>query len=184
MTANDLRRGMAIIYNKEIHLVMEFTHYTPGNKRAFVQLTLKNIRTGKILQNKFSSTEAMDVAHLESRKVQFLYKDANGFHFMQSADYQTLDLSEEVVGDAKNYLKENMDLEIDFHDERPVTIELPKQVTLKVVDSPPGIRGDSVSNNMKPATLETGMQIQVPMFIQEGTVIRVNTETGEYLGRE
>ncbi|MBI4970845.1 MAG: elongation factor P [Candidatus Omnitrophica bacterium] len=184
MQANDLRRGMAIIYNKEIHLVMDFTHYTPGNKRAFVQLTLKNIRTGKILQNKFSSTEEMDVAHLESRKMQFLYKDTNGYHFMQTEDYHTVDISEDVVGDAKNYLKENMELEIDFHDERPVTIELPKQVILKVVDSPPAIRGDSVSNNMKPATLETGMSIQVPMFIQEGTMIRVNTETGEYIGRE
>ena len=184
MQANDLRRGMAIIYNKEIHIVLEFTHYTPGNKRAFVQLTLKNLRTGKILQNKFSSTEEMDVAHLESRKVQFLYKDANGYHFMQTEDYHTLDLNEDVVGDAKNYLKENLDLEIDFHDERPVSIELPKQVTLKVTQSPPWVKGDSVSNNMKPATLETGMQIQVPIFIQEGTVIRVNTDTGEYIGRE
>lgn len=184
MQANDLRRGMAMIYNNEIHVVLDFTHFTPGNKRAFVQLTMKNIRTGKIIQNKFSSTEEVEVAHLEQRKVQYLYKDANGYHFMQLEDYHTISINEDVVGNARNYLKENMELEIDFHDERPVTIELPKQVSLKVTQSPPWIKGDSVSNNMKPATLETGMQIQVPIFIQEGTVIRVNTETGEYIGRE
>ncbi|MBI4399079.1 MAG: elongation factor P [Candidatus Omnitrophica bacterium] len=184
MQANDLRRGMAIIYNKELYLVLDFTHYTPGNKRAFVQLTMKSVRTGKILQNKFSSTEEMEVTHLEPKKMQFLYKDRDGFHFMRLEDYQTISLSEETVGTAKNYLKENMDLEIEFHEERPVSIELPKQVTLKVTSSPPWIKGDSVSNNMKPAMLETGMQIQVPIFIDEGTVIRVNTETGEYIGRE
>ncbi len=184
MQANDLRRGMAIIYNKDIHIVVDFTHFTPGNKRAFVQATLRNLKSGKIIQNKFSSTEEVDVAHLESRKVQFLYKDGDGYHFMQLDDYHTIALGDDIVGSAKNYLKENMEIEIDFHEERPVTLELPKQVTLKVTDSPPWIRGDSVSNNMKPATLETGMQIQVPIFIQEGTIIRVNTETGEYIGRE
>lgn len=184
MQANDLRRGMAIMYNNEIHMVLDFVHFTPGNKRAFVQLTLRNARTSKILQNKFSSTEEMEMVHLESRKVQFLYKDADGFHFMQLDDYHTIALGEDIVGDAKNYLKENMEIEIDFHGERPITLELPKQVTLKVTSSPPWIKGDSVSNNMKPATLETGMQIQVPMFIAEGAMIRVNTETGEYIGRE
>ena len=184
MQANDLRNGMAIIYNKEIHIVIDFTHYTPGNKRAFVQASMKNLKTGKILQNKFASTESVEDIHLELRPVQFLYKDPSGFHFMLMDDYQTIVVGEAIMADAKNYLKENMELEIEFHGEEPVVIRMPNQVVLKVVESAPGVKGDSVSNNMKPATLETGLQIQVPMFVKEGTMVKVNTRTGEYLNRE
>lgn len=184
MQANDLRKGMTIIFNKDVHVVLDFKHFTPGNKRAFVQASLKNIKTGKILQNKFSSTEEVEFAPLEPKPVQYLYKDASGYHFMDMEDYHTITLGVETIGDGKYYLKENMELAIRCLEDRPVVVELPKHVSLRVTDSPPWVKGDSVSNNMKPATLETGLQILVPIFIEQGTVIRVDTKTGEYVSRE
>jgi elongation factor P len=184
MQAVNLRAGNAVIHNGEIHIVLDHKHFTPGNKRAFVQASLKNMKSGKIVQNKFSSTEDVETAHLESKKMQYLYHDTHGFHFMDLADYHTITVNEETVGDAKHFFIENLELDIRFHGEQPITLELPKQIRLKVTESPPWVKGDSVSNNMKPATLETGYQIQVPIFIKEGEVIRVNTQTGEYAGRE
>lgn len=184
MQANNLRRGVAIIYQKQVYLVSEFEHRTPGNKRAFMQVTLKNISTGQIIQARFSATEDVPVAELDPRKAQYLYRDQEGFHFMDLEDYHTFPLNESVVGDAAFYLKENLELEIMFHDGKAIQLNLPRQVLLKVTDSPPGIRGDSVSNNSKLAVLETGLKTSVPIFIEEGTVIKVDTRTGEYLGRE
>lgn len=184
MQANDLRPGVAILINKEIYLVTEFQHHTPGNKRAFIQATLQGLMTGKMIQQRFSSTEPVEEANLESRKVQYLYHDTNGYHFMDLEDFQTVTLSDKLVGDKKNYLKENDEVALDFHDGNPVMLEIPNHVFLKVTESPPWIKGDSVSNNMKPAVLETGLKIQVPIFIAEGTVVKVDTRTGEYLGKQ
>lgn len=184
MQANDIRRGMAIMHNNNIHVVVNVVHRTPGNKRAFVQLTLKNINSGEQITNKFSSTEEVESVYLEPRRVQFLYHDTSGYHFMDLNDYNTLGLSEEFVGDDKYYLKENMELDLDIHDAKPVRLRLPTIVVLKITESPPWVRGDSVSNNMKPAKAETGLPISVPIFIEEGTLVKVNTETGEYVGRE
>lgn len=184
MQANNIRRGAAILYQNQIYLVADFEHRTPGNKRAFMQITLKNISTGQIIQARFSATEDVPQAHLDAKKAQYLYRDHEGFHFMDLEDYHTFALVPDVVGDAQYYLKENMELEIMFHEGRAVQINLPRQVVLKVTDSPPAIKGDSVSNNNKPAVLETGLKINVPIFIQEGTLIKVDTKTGEYLGRE
>ena len=184
MQANNIRLGMAVLHQNQIYLVIDFSHRTPGNKRAFVQMSIKNISTGQIIQSRFSATEDVPLAHLDPKQVQYLYRDPQGFHFMDLADYHTFYLSETTVGDSGYYLKENMELEIMFYEEKPIQLNLPRQVSLKVVDSPPGIRGDSVSNNNKPAVLETGLKINVPIFIQEGTVIKVDTRTGEYLGRE
>jgi len=184
MQANDIRRGMAILYKGKIHVVMDVVHRTPGNKRAFVQMTLRSISSGEQLQNKFSSTEALEHVHLEARRAQFLYQDSQGYHFMDLGDYNSLALPEQFIGDNRFYLKENMELDLDIHEGTPVRLRLPKQVVLKVTDAPPWVKGDSVSNNMKPAKTETGLQLNVPIFISEGTLIKVNTETGEYVGRE
>jgi len=184
MQANDLRTGVAIMFNKEIYLVTDFHHHTPGNKRAMIQATLQSLKTGKIIQQRFSSTEPIEEADLDSRKVQYLYHDTNGYHFMDMEDYHTIDLPDQMVGDKKYYLKENNEVTLDFHDGNPILLEVPNHVFLKITESPPGIKGDSVSNNTKPAVLETGLKIQVPIFIQEGTVVKVDTRTGEYLGKQ
>lgn len=183
MQATQIRKGTALIYNGEIHIVTTFRHYTPGNKRGFVQVSMKGLVSGKIVQNKFSSDEDVDRAHLEPKNCQYLYHDDHGYHFMDMESFHTFPLSEDLIGDGKYYLKENMELKIQFHDESPVVPEFPKSVVLKVTEAPPWVKGDSVSNNMKPAVCETGLKIQVPIFIDEGTEIKVNTDSGEYGGR-
>ncbi|MFZ5803027.1 MAG: elongation factor P [Candidatus Omnitrophota bacterium] len=183
MQATELRKGTTVFFRNELFIVTEFRHYTPGNKRAFVQATMKNLKTGKLLQNKFASTEDVERAILDPKPCQYLYQDDQGFHFMDMESYNTIILSADAVGDARHYLKENMELKIDFFQGEPALPELPKVVTLKVTESPPWIKGDSVSNNMKPAVCETGLKIQVPIFIDVGTDIKVNTDSGEYTGR-
>jgi len=184
MQANDLRKGIAIIHQGQIYVVADYSHHTPGNKRAFVQTTLKELKTGKIIQNRFSSTEEVPVANLDTKHAQYLYHDRDGYQFMDLEDYHTFALPDGVVGDQKYYLKENDEIDIDFHDGTPVLLKLPSHVFLKVVQSPPGIRGDSVSNALKTAVLETGLKIQVPLFIQEGNEVKVDTRTGAYLSRK
>ena len=183
MQANDLRKGTTIIYQNDIYIVTDFRHYTPGNKRGFVQATMKNLKTGKVVQNKFSSDDSVDRAVLEPQSCQFLYRDGEGYHFMDMESYHNFPLPEDVIGGGKYYLKEGMEIKIQFHEGKPVLPEFPKVATLKIVESPPWVKGDSVSNNMKPAVCETGLKVQVPIFIDEGALIKVNTETGEYMGR-
>jgi len=183
MQAKELRKGTTILYLNELHVVTDFRHYTPGNKRGFVQASMKNLKTGKIIQNRFSTDETIERAVLEPKACQYLYHDDHGFHFMEMDSYNNFPLSDEAVGDRKYYLKENAELNIDFYEEKPIFPEIAKVVILKVTESPPWVRGDSVSNNMKPAVCETGLKLQVPIFIQEGTDIKVNTDSGEYIGR-
>jgi len=182
--ANDLRPGAAVLISGQIYLVTDFQHHTPGNKRAFIQATLQSLKTGKIIQQRFSSTEEVEEADLESKKFQYLYHDQQGYHFMDLEDYHSFPLSETFVGDKKYYLKENDEVTIDFHDGNPILIEIPNHVFLKITESPPWVKGDSVSNNMKPAVLETGLKIQVPIFIGEGAIVKVDTRTGGYLGKQ
>ena len=183
MQANDLRKGTTVLYNKELYICTDYHRGSPGNKRAFVQATLKGLTNGKTVQNKFASDEEFERAVFEPHQCQYLYKDDEGFHFMNMEDYNSFAISAELMGDLKYYLKENMEIKIDFYEGNPVLPQIPKGVILKVTDSPPGIKGDSVSNNLKPAVCETGLKLQVPMFIKEGDLIKVNTETGEYQGR-
>lgn len=184
MQANDLRPGTAIELNRELYIVTDFHHHTPGNKRAFIQVTLRSVKTGKIIDQKFSSTEPVTEAQLDSKKTQYLYHDQSGYHFMDLEDYHTFAISDAVIGDKKYYLKENDEVTMEFHEGNPVSVDVPNHIFLKVIDSPPGVKGDSVSNHLKPAVTETGLKVQVPMFIQEGTIIKVDTRTGTYLGRQ
>lgn len=183
MQANDLRKGTTVLYKGELYVVTEYYRGSPGNKRAFVQATLRGLTNGKTIQNKFASDEEFERATFDPHPCQYLYKDAEGFHFMNMEDYQSFVLSEQMIGDSKYYLKEETEIKIDFYEGNPVFPQIPKVVTLKVTESPPWVKGDSVSNNLKPAVCETGLKVQVPIFINEGELIKVNTETGEYQGR-
>lgn len=183
MQASALRKGTTILFRGELYTIIDFSHHTPGNLRAFVRVSIKNLKNGKIIQHRFSATEDVERVIMESKQCQYLYHDDHGYHFMDMQSYETITLSEDMVGDGKYYLLENMEIKVDFHEGTPVSPEFPKQVILKVTESPPWVKGDSVSNNMKPAVCETGLKVQVPIFVEEGTDIKINTETGEYLGR-
>lgn len=184
MQAKDLRPGTAIVVRGEIYLVMEARHYSPGNKRAFVQATIQSLRTRKTVQNKFSSGEDVELAQLDAKKCQYLYHDSGGYHFMDLEDYHTIPLHEDLVGDQKDYLKENDEVNLEFYQGDPVQLVLPNHVYLKVVEAPPWVKGDSVSSHMKPAVMETGLKVQVPLFVKEGDVIKIDTRTGDYVERK
>ena len=182
-TANDLRRGMAINYNGDVTVVLETQHRTPGNLRAFVQATLRSIKTGKSSDVRFSSTERLDIIPMMTRKMEFSYKDGEDYVFSDPETYETVTLSPEIVGDAKNYLVENGTVTVTFVDEKAVTVELPASVVLTVSDAPDGVRGDSANNVQKAITLETGITVQAPLFIKTGEKIKVDTRTGKYMER-
>ena len=174
---------MAISYNGDIAVVLDSQHRTPGNLRAFVQATLRSIRTGKSSDVRFSSTEKIEVVPLQMRKMEFSYKDGTDFVFSDPETFETVTLTPEAVGDAKNYLVENASVTITFVEEKPVQIEVPPSVVLTVASAPEGIRGDSANNVQKPATLETGITIQVPLFIKTGEKIKIDTRSGKYMER-
>ncbi|HXG47569.1 MAG TPA: elongation factor P [Methylomirabilota bacterium] len=182
-TANDLKKGMAINYNGDIAVVLEYQHRTPGNLRAFVQATLRSIRTGKTSDVRFSSTEKIEVVPLMTTKMEFSYKDGDDFVFSDPTTFETVNLSAEIVGEGKNFLVENAPVTVTFVDDKPVMVELPPSVVLQVTDAPEGIRGDSANNVQKPVTLETGITIQAPLFIKTGEKIKVDTRTGKYMER-
>jgi len=182
-TANDLRRGMAISYNGDVCVVLDMQHRTPGNLRAFVQASLRSIKTGKSSDVRFSSTEKIEPVPMVTTKMEFSYKDGDDFVFTDPENYESVTLPKELVGDAKNYLVENAVVTVTFVDEKAVTVELPSSVILTVSDAPEGIRGDSANNVQKAITLETGITVQAPLFIKTGEKIKVDTRTGKYMER-
>jgi elongation factor P len=181
--ANDLRRGNIIIYNKDPYRILEFEHRTPGNLRAFVQVKMRNMRNGSSTATRFSSTEQLEKAQLEQHEMQYLYSDGELHHFMNNETYEQVALSEEILGDSVNYLIPNLQIEVEFLDGNPISVELPPVIELTVVETAPELKGATVSNVNKPAKLETGVTIPVPPFIQEGDRIRVNPNEGKYLER-
>src|SRR5438876_11932169 len=182
-TANDLRRGMAVNYNGDISVVLDSQHRTPGNLRAFVQATIRSIRTGKSSDIRFSSTERIDVVPMMTRKMEFSYKDGEDYVFTDPEDFESVTLSPEIIGDAKNYLVENAPVTVTFVEEKAVSLDVPSSVVLTVTDAPEGIRGDSANNVQKSITLETGITVQAPLFIKTGEKIKVDTRTGKYMER-
>jgi elongation factor P len=182
-TANDLRRGMAISYNGDICVVLDSQHRTPGNLRAFVQATLRSIRSGRSSDVRFSSTEKIDVVPMMTRKMEFSYKDGDDYVFSDPETYETVTLSPEIVGDSRNYLVENGAITVTFVEDKAVSIELPSSVVLTVSDAPEGIRGDSANNVQKPVIMETGITVQAPLFIKTGEKIKIDTRTGKYMER-
>jgi elongation factor P len=182
-TANDLRRGMAIIHNGDVAVVLDMQHRTPGNLRAFVQATLRSLKTGKSADVRFSSTEKIEVVPMMTRKMEFSYKDGDDYVFSDPETYETVTLSPELVGDARNYLVENGSVTVTFVEDKAVSVEIPPSVVLTVTDAPEGIRGDSANNVQKAITLETGIVVQAPLFIKTGEKIKVDTRTGKYMER-
>ena len=182
-TANDLRRGMAINYNGDVCVVLEFQHRTPGNLRAFVQATLRSIRTGKSSDIRLSSTEKIEPVPMMTTKMEFSYKDGADYVFTNPENYETVTLTADLVGDAKNFLVENGEVTVTFVEEKAVTVEIPASVTLTVTDAPEGVRGDSANNVQKAIILETGITVQAPLFIKTGEKIRIDTRTGKYMER-
>lgn len=183
MKASELKKGMIIREGGEFFVVVEMDHKTPGNLRAIYQATLKNLLNPKIVNKRYSPSDTVEKADLESKKGQYLFGDHAGFHFMDMETYETLTLSHDMVGTQKEYLKENLEIEILYYEHNPVSVELPVSVSLKVTHSAPGAKGDTSGRAMKPATLETGLVVNVPLFIEEGEVVMVDTRTGNYLGR-
>ncbi|MBI1869855.1 MAG: elongation factor P [Chlamydiae bacterium] len=183
MQAGDLRPGMAIMFNGQIHKVEEFQHVTPGNWRAMIQTTLRSLKTGKAVKNRFRPQDNVEEVFLEPKPCQYLYHDQGLYYFLDLEDYQNHSVSSEIIGERSHYLAENLEVKLLIHDGVVIDAELPTSVILKITQTEPGSRGDTVTNVMKMATVETGYQIQVPIFIKEGEAVKVDTRTGQYLGR-
>ena len=182
-SANDIRKGQALIYNNDVCVVLECTHRTPGNLRAFVQVILRSLKTGKSTDVRFSSTEKVEVVPMTTQKMEFSYKDGDDYVFSDPETYETVTLTPDLLGDAVNYLVENAMVTVTFVEGKVVGIEMPSSVILTVTDAPEGIRGDSANNVMKTVTLETGINVQAPLFIKTGEKIKIDTRTGKYMAR-
>ncbi len=174
---------MLIKMGEDLFRVLELQHVTPGNLRGFVRVKLRNIRTGTLSDQKLRSEDEVERATLDEKSMQYLYQDGSAYHFMDTETYEQIALTEEVLGDAMKYLVSESVIEMEFYGSEPVGIELPQTVDLRVVETTPAIKGATASAQLKPATLETGLVVQVPPFVSEGDRIRVNTETGEYQSR-
>ena len=181
--ATRLRKGMLIQMDDSLYRVLDLHHVTPGNKRGHVQSKLREVRTSRLLDHKFRSEDQVERAILDEREMQFLYRDGDVFNFMDTSSFEQVSLTEEVLGDSALYLLPEALINVELWDGEPVGIHLPLTVDLKVVDTVPGIKGATASAQVKPATLETGLVVTVPAFISTDDVIRVNTESGEYLSR-
>jgi len=183
ITATQLKPGMLIKHEGNICIVLHVVHVTPGNWRGMVQTKLRNIVDGRGFEYRFRSDDKIEVAVLEEREMEYLYSDGDQHNFMDTQSYEQWTMNTEMLGDAKNFLVPNIRCKIKFYEGRPVGIELPMTVDLKVVDTQPQLKGATATNSPKPATLETGLVIQVPPFINPGDLVRVDTRTGEYLER-
>ena len=183
ISATQIRSGTLLIYNRELHRAHEVIHKTPGNLRGFVQVKMRNLRNGAMIEHRFGSTDRVEKASLDEREMEYLYSDAAGHHFMDSESYDQVTLSDEVIGEQMAYLLPNTTIRVDLFDGNPVGIELPNTVTLKVVETQPGMKGATASASYKPARLETGLSVMVPQFIEAGTRIKVDTRDNTYLER-
>lgn len=182
-STSDFRPGLVIKFNNELWTIIEFQHVNPGNWRAFVRTKLKNIKSGKVIENRFRAGEAIEIIRIERKEFQFLYRDGTGCVFMDKDNYEQLSVSEEQIGDGAKFLKDGESVDILFNGTEITGIELPITVELKVVETVPGVRGDSANAGTKPAQVETGATVNVPLFINEGDLLKIDTRTGEYIER-
>ena len=182
ITTNDLKNGMTVIYDGTLFEVLYFQHVKPGKGGAFVRTKLKNLNTGAIIEKTFRAGEKIEQAILETKKMQYLYHDEH-YNFMDNETYEQIPISREQIGDRERFLIENVEVTMVFYKGQPISIELPTTIDAKVVITGPGVKGDTVGQSYKPAEIETGTKIQVPLFINEGDIIRIDTRTGEYVTR-
>ena len=181
--ANEIGKGQAIKFNGDVCMVLETQHRTPGNLRAFVQATLRSMRTGKSFVQRFNSNESLEIVPMSRKKYEFSYKDGEDYNFIDPVTFDNLTLPPALVEKIKDYLTENQQVEVLFTDDIVAEVELPTTVILKVVESPEGVRGDSANNVQKLAILETGLTVSVPLFIKEGELLKISTVDGKYLSR-
>ena len=183
LVATDLRPGNIIVHNGQLHRILTVTHITPGNWRGMVHAKMRNLKSGSQLEHRFRSEDRVDKASFDTHEMQYLYSDPSGHHFMNTESYEQITLSDEVLGDSLGYLLPETVITVDFYEERPVGLELPNQVVLRIVDTEPVMKGATAAGGSKPAKLETGLTVGVPQFVETGTRIIVDTRTGEYVSR-
>ena len=182
-TTNDLKNGLVLNLDGQLWAVVEFQHVKPGKGGAFVRTKLKNVLSGKVVDKTFNAGTKVETANVDKRDMQYLYKDGADFVFMDSSTYEQITVPEATVGDAANFMLENQDATVALHDGTPLYVELPTSVVLEITYTEPGLQGDRSTGGTKPATVETGYQIQVPLFLETGTKVKVDTRSGDYLGR-
>ncbi len=178
-----MKKGMLVKIDNDLFRVLELQHVTPGNLRGFVRVKFRNIRSGNLSDQKLRSEDTVERATLDETEMQYLYADGDSYYFMDTTSYEQIHISSEALGESVSYLKPEMTIKVEFYGTEPVGIELPQTVDLKVTDTVPGIKGATASNQIKPATTETGLVVNVPPFVNNGDTIRVSTDTGEYLSR-
>jgi elongation factor P len=183
MQASALRPGMVIKWNNDLYSIFNMVHRTPGNLRAFVQVRMRNLRNGSMVDNRFSSTEQVERAILDEQEMEYLYDDGDNYTFMNTETFDQVELKRDLLGDAVEYLIPNIKVHVEFYEGKPMSVELPPTVDLKVIETEPGLKGATVSNVTKPAKTESGLVVQVPAFIGEGETIKVSTSDGSYLER-
>lgn len=183
ISAVQIRKGNVILYKGDPHRVLGFQHRTPGKGAAIVRAHLRNLKTGSSYEVRFNSQESIEKATLEQCQMDYLYTDGTLFHFMNVETYEQIALDSEALGDFKNYMKEGQQLEVEFYEGSPIGIDIPSVVELKIVETEPELKGATASNSPKPATLETGVVVQVPPFISVGEVVRIDPQEGKYLER-
>lgn len=183
ISATQLRPGMVIKFNNDLFSIFSVNHRTPGNLRGFVQAKMRNLRSGTMIEHRFSSEDRVERAALEQHEMEYLYDDGEYFYFMNTENYEQMHLTRELLGEAVNYLIPQLHVQVEFYEGQPISVDLPPAVDMTVVETEPGLKGATVSNVTKPAKLETGLVVQVPPFITEGEKIKVNTADGSYLAR-
>lgn len=180
----DFRKGLKIEIEGKVYLIVEFQHVNPGKGSAFVRTRLRNLETQQMLERTFKAgVETVDTPDLEDKEVEFMYKDGEGFHFMDQGNFETITLNDLYVGESRNFMKEGIKLNILYHNGKPIFIDLPNFVNLKVVQTDPGLKGDTASGGSKKAVLESGFQVNVPLFIKEGELLKIDTRSGDYIER-
>src|SRR3954449_11192688 len=183
IAATQLRPGMVIKFNNELHSVFSMVHRTPGNLRGFVQAKMRNIRSGAMMEHRFSSEDKVERIAFDEQEMEYLYDDGEYFYFMNTENYEQMHLTKDLLGDATNYLIPQLKVSVEFYEGKPISVELPATVDMTVLETEPGLKGATVSNVTKPAKMETGLVVMVPPFITEGEKIRVNTSEGTYQER-
>jgi elongation factor P len=183
MPATQIRRGMVLVFNGDPHRVLEFRHHTPGNLRAMVQAKLKNLRNGSTIEHRFRAADSIEKAAMETHDLEFLYQGGDTYHFMNTENYDQLEMDEEMLGDNAQWMQPGMKIQAEYYDGRPIGIQLPNSLILEIVDTAPVMRSATKTASTKPAKLENGVTVNVPEFVSTGEKVRVNPNTGEYMDR-
>ncbi|MBV9719903.1 MAG: elongation factor P [Candidatus Eremiobacteraeota bacterium] len=183
ISSNDLRNGVTIVVDGQLWTVIEFLHVKPGKGSAFVRTRMKNVKTGTTLERTFRAGEKLERATVDNRQMQMLYNDSDGYHFMDQQTFENVTLQRDVIGDPADFLKDGMSVDMQFYDGAAIGVDLPAHVELVVTETDPGFRGDTATNVTKPAKLETGAIVAVPLFVEAGDVVRIDTRDRRYIGR-